>query len=116
MATRSAKAVLGQNREIIVTWEGIVGNADDGAAVAVPHLPIKTVQMVGTRSDGQVTMEGSNDGGVTWATLHADDGAELTFATLGIEKMVENPLLIRPNGSAGSGDDLDIIMVCTGDR
>jgi len=118
MATRAANAVLGQNREVTVTWEGLVGDADVGAAVAFPHLPIKTVQVLGTFGGGApgVTMEGSNDGGTTWATLHADDGGTLVFTAAGMEAIVENPGLIRPDGHTGTGGDIDVIVVCVGDR
>ncbi|WP_085025351.1 hypothetical protein [Ensifer aridi] len=88
---------------ILVTWTGLL-NGDTGAPFAIADWPDKTVQLTGTiGTGGSVRMEGSNDGGTNWATLHQPDNTDLTFTALGMEFVVENPLLIRPNVIAGDG-------------
>ncbi|WP_104839725.1 hypothetical protein [Sinorhizobium fredii] len=101
MAVRTANITYpGSN--ILTTWTGLL-NGDTGAPFAAADWPIKTVQVTGTLgAGGSVRLEGTCDGS-TWATLHMPDNNDLVFTALGIEKVLENPLLIRPAVTAGDG-------------
>lgn len=76
----------------------ILTNADsDGLPWPAPGAPDKTVQVSGTFDSGTVVIQGSNDpSAAVWSTMHAPDGAELSFTAAGIEAILENPLWIRP--------------------
>lgn len=113
MATRAA--VIADIEDVPagkITWEGIVGSADDGASVRVVQYGDKTVHIVGSAgTGGQITIQGSNDGGTTWTTLHDAQGNDLAAMIPGtIELIAESPIEIRPNGSAGTGADIDVII------
>ena len=114
MATRVAVQVVGDQRSVTTTWEGLVGAADDGAAVSVAGFREITCQIIGNiGTGGVVSMQGSNDGGTTWVILEDKQGDVVTFSAIGLMTSIQEfPLMIRPNASAGSGaTDLDIIMV-----
>jgi len=111
MATRAASLHKTNEGVVVVTWEGITEN-DDGAPVSLAAYPDKTVQAIGDfTSGGAITMQGSNDG-TNWATLTnpRGDAIVLTAATQ-IEVIAENPLFIRPIATAGSGVQMDVIVV-----
>lgn len=93
-----------------VEWANLT-SADTALPASEVNLNYKTVQVTGTFDGGTVTIQGSNDNGVTWSTLSDDiNGNPLTFTSAGIEKIAENPGLIRPTTTAGT---VSIIMVST---
>lgn len=114
MATRSAVLVPDPNvHERRVKWLGLL-NGDDGAAIgganpaassiSMGHYQDRTVQVVGTfGSGGSLSIQGSNDSGVTWATLTDPLGNALTFTSAGMKQITELPHLLKPNCTAGDG-------------
>jgi hypothetical protein len=97
------------------TWTSLAG-ADSGSPLDAPHMPDKTVQVIGTAWDGAtLVIEGSNDGGTTWTTLNDVEGNALSW-TVGASHLAaiqENPLLIRPSTTGGddtTGTDLTVII------
>lgn len=110
MAIRTAAIVTGAQKSINVTWQGFLASADTGTPVAVGGATSITVQLLGIiGTGGAVTMEGSLDGGTTWATLEDINSADVALSALGIATIHEIPTLIRPNCTAGAGaTDLDI--------
>lgn len=93
-------------------WEALLDD-DEGIKVQMAASADMTVQLLGTLGvAGAVTIEGSNDGGTTWATLKSANGAALVMTALGIELIQPNPEFIRPHVTAGDGNtDLDVIIV-----
>ena len=95
-------------------WTGLL-NGDDGAplggatAGANYHRDHavygdRSVQITGTLgAGGTIVIEGSNDGGVTWATLNDAFGNALTLTALGIKQITECVGQIRPRVTAGDG-------------
>lgn len=62
----------------------------------------RSVQLTGTLgAGGTVLIEGSNDGGTTWATLNDAFGNALSLTALGIKQITESVERVRPNISAG---------------
>lgn len=107
MATRAVKVTSLDQRAGVVskTWAGLL-NTDDGQGVEAASLASISVQVVGTFGvGGEVTWEGSNDGGTTWVALRFQDAqslaAKATDST--IIAVAERPLLIRPRVTAGDG-------------
>lgn len=81
----------------VVSW--VLANGDNGKQVALAAWPDKTVQIIGGTT---VSIEGSNDGGVTWAALSTPAGVALTAVVPGIYIIAGNPLAIRPNTAVGT--------------
>ena len=95
----------------LASWEDLA-NGNQGNSISIARWADKSVQVSGTFGvGGSITIEGSMDGTV-WAALHDPQGNAITFAIAGIEFIVENTVLIRPNVTAGDGTtalDVDIL-------
>jgi len=64
----------------------------------------KSVQVTGTfGAAGSVSIQGSNDGGTTFATMNDANGNALTFTSGAIKQITENPEQIQPIVTAGDG-------------
>jgi hypothetical protein len=105
MAERDVTIVEGGNGVMIARWADL-DNGDTGEPVALAGWPVKTVQLVGGTT---ASLEGSNDGGTTWAPLHETDGTAITAAATGaMYELLENPLLIRVNTVVGANMSITI--------
>lgn len=69
------------------------------------------VQALGTFGGATVTIQGSNDGGTTWATLNNAQGTVATFTAAGIKQIVERPLHMRAAITGGAGVSVSVIFV-----
>lgn len=97
------------NGAILLTWEAL-GDADSGAAYAMPFAADITVQAVGTFGSATVRLQGSNDG-VNWHNLTQKGGTTaLGFTSTGLHSVNENPAYIRPHTTGGTGTDVDVIV------
>lgn len=82
-------------------------NGDTGTPVVVsdaqgPWLASLVSGVLGV--GGSMKWEGSVDGGTTWFPLNDDTHAALTMTALNTNKPVlERPLMVRPNCTAGDG-------------
>jgi hypothetical protein len=98
-----------------------VANGDTGAPVRIPAHADITVQARGTMGvGGSVTMEGTMDDALTpaggsYGSLHKTDLTNATFTVTGsLLQVLEHPLQIRPNCTAGDGTTsiiIDILVV-----
>lgn len=107
MATRSKatrRTPTGGNNEVHVTsWTGLL-NGDDGDPLAMPNAADRSVQVIGTFGvGGNLRIEGSNDGGTTWATLTDPQGNALDVTAAKIEMITEITELVRPRVTVGDG-------------
>jgi hypothetical protein len=110
--TRMAAA---DQRYARVRWEGFAASADVGTEVDLSNYGDRSVQVLGNfGTGGEITIEGSNDGGTTWATLTDPQGNALVFTAAKIEAITELVHKIRPRQSAGSGADIDVYMFFAG--
>ncbi len=99
------------------TWLSLTTANADGSAQSLPDLSDKSFQVEGNfGTGGNIQIQGSNDGGLTWNVLNDPQGTPLDFATPSkILQTLENPELIRPFLSAGDGvTDLNVHMVAHG--
>jgi hypothetical protein len=115
MATRTAVIQSDRNdQKYVATWSGLLQSSSDvGSAVGVPLCDILTFQLSGTLGTGGViTLQGTNDGS-NWGTLHTPSGADATLDAIGeFCTVVETPISVRPNVTAGNGStNLTVIMV-----
>lgn len=97
---------------ISVLWETLTTTNADGQAFSGIGYGRRSVQLTGTLSTGgEMTLQGSNDGGTTWATLSDIYGNAIVLTALGIVEVGELTGLIRPFISNGDGStDLDVTM------
>lgn len=98
----------GPNGEVLLATWAALALADTGGPLAnTEHLSEKSFQLTGTLSaGGACTIEGSNDGGTTWATLKDKQGVAIVMTALGFATTQDKPGLVRPNISAGDGSTL----------
>lgn len=87
-----------------VKWTPLTTTNADGAAVDLNDYRDRSVQVLGTfGAGGSVTLQGSNDGGTTWATLTDQGGNNLTFTAAGLKHVQQLTEYIRPLVTAGDG-------------
>lgn len=111
MATQIATTVNNSNQTQTITWAAL-GNADHGQGVDTSQYPDRTVVMQGTWGSATVVLEGSMDGGTTWFTLHDFLGNLISYTSNGMALIAENPGLIRPTSSGGSGTAVVVYIQC----
>ena len=99
-------SVLAPTKTLItnkVVWTPLA-NGDSGSAVDLNDYRDRSIQVLGTfGTGGSVTLQGSNDGGTTWATLTDQSGNNLTFTAAGIKHIQQLTEFIRPTVTAGDG-------------
>lgn len=113
MATRTAFSVADNERWVVrYVWQGLL-NGDDGEPIKLAVFADRSVQVIGTfGTGGSLSIEGSNDGGTTWATLKDPFAANITFTAAGLKTVGDLPYQIRPHVTAGDGNtDLDCYLM-----
>jgi len=93
-----------------VTWAAMPVN-DTGSPVPNASYSDRSVQVTGTFGGSTVTIQGSNDGGTTWATLNDSAGVALTFTSAGLREILQVTGLIRPIVTGGSGTPNIILLI-----
>lgn len=102
----------GDDATVKVKYETMLKD-DAGSAIAWVQWADRSVQVIGTfGTGGTLTVEGSNDGGTTWAALTDPQGNSLAIQTAKIEAITEICELVRPRVTAGDvNTDLDVYFV-----
>lgn len=112
-----ARVALPDIRGLTIKWLGFAASGDVGTSVDMPAYPDRSVQVLGNfGSAGEVTIQGSNDGGTTWATLTDPQGNALVFTSARLEAITELVGKIRPAATAGSGAAIDVYIFFGGSR
>src|SRR5262245_16941674 len=119
MASITASANTLANSCLLFTWTPFT-EADTCVGVQIPWMADKSVHVKGTFGTATVKIQGSNDGAtaavfsaVTLGLLNKPDGTQLSFATEGLNQILENPVWIRPIMVAGgTGMSTTILLVC----
>lgn len=119
MAVRNATVYNIGPGVVKVEWTGLL-NGDTGRAEDLTRYPDKTAQVKGTfGAGGSVNIEGSNDGGTTFAILNDSrgEGNPLTLTATDLRLILENAGLIRPNVTAGDGTtNLTVTIIAASTR
>lgn len=101
----------GDDSVFLLGWTGLL-NADQGSAVQFAKYADRCVQVTGTFGvAGSVTIEGSNDG-VSWFPLNKMSGGPATFTAAGGSQILDNPLFMRPNVTAGDVTTTLAVTLC----
>ena len=100
----------------VLKWSAVT-NGQQGVAGSVGPFQLITCQVSGTfGAGGTITIEGSNDN-TNWAACHTAGGVAATVTAAGLVALVEIPLWIRPNCTAGDGTtSLLVIALAVGNR
>lgn len=113
MATRSySTRILIPHKVMVVTWEGLQ-NGDDGEPLQAVLYSDRSAQVKGAfGSGGEVTVEGSNDGGTTYTPLTDPQGNSIAITAAKIEAVTELVEYIRPRVTAGDGaTNITVVMI-----
>lgn len=114
MATKNGVQVDNNGGMLTWTWAAMA-NADVGLGVSTAKCQGLAYQVLGTLGvAGSVQLEGSNDGGTTWALLKDINGTSTALTALGMVEIGIRPLMIRPHVTAGDGTtSLTVILAAT---
>ena len=104
MAEKTAELLADWNAEIQrIRWLAMA-NGDTGAAIELGNYQDRSIQITGTfGAGGSVSLQGSNDGGTTWATLTDPAGNALTFTSAGLKQVLQITHKVRMTVTAGDG-------------
>lgn len=101
----------GDDSVLLLGWSGLL-LTDTGSAVQFAKYADRCIQVTGTfGAAGSVTLEGSNDGS-SWFTLSKMSGGPATFTAAGGSQILDNPLFVRPNVTAGDGTTDLTVTLC----
>lgn len=98
-----------------VTWTGLTqATLDTGSPISLAEYSDKTFQTFGTfGGSGALLIEGSNDGGTTWAPLSNRQGTAMSFTAAGMNTSQDRPILVRPRVTGGDGTtSLTVAAAC----
>lgn len=103
MAVRAA-TITYPGQSVLVTWTGLL-TGDTGAPVCLADFPDKSIQVAGAAgTGGTIVMQGSNDGGTTYSTLHdQSDNALSGLVVADTALIAEHLMLVRPSVAGGDG-------------
>lgn len=113
MAERTATVQVDSAGHLVAHWTGLL-NGDTGRPVSLRAFGDASVQLAGTLgTGGNVNLEGSNNGGASWAQLNDPQGNPISLSDLTtIETILEYVEQIRPNVTAGDGaTDLECYVI-----
>ena len=101
----------GDGSVVRLIWTPVT-SADSCAPVCMPEYADKSVQALGTFGSASVALNGSNDGGVTYAALRDPGGTTFALTSAGIKAVLENTEWVQPSITGGDGtQSLSICMV-----
>lgn len=100
----------------LVTWTPLTNANNVGVEVAYEDYADRTVQMFGTFGGATVVLQGSCDGGTTWATLTDPQGNAISTSAALLEAVQEAVPLIRPSLSGGAGTSVTVILFVRGNH
>ena len=115
MATIVPTVARLSDHHLRVTWASMA-NGDVGESIASLYgHPDRSVQVKGTFGvGGTATIQGSNDAGVTFATLTDPQGTSLAVTSAGIKAVTEFVEHIRPSVAGDGTTSLTVVLIAKG--
>lgn len=98
----SSAAGRGDGSTVIVTWTPVT-SADTCHPVRYPEYADRSVHVSGTFDGATVQIQGSNNGGVSFAALADPTETTIVLTTERIKAILENTDFIMPVVSGGGG-------------
>lgn len=103
---------IGFNGVAVYQWTLLTTTNNTGDPFVIPARSDKEVQVAGTfGSGGSVKIEGSNDG-TNWYTLSDPGSVLLVFTSANGKTILNNPVYVRPNVTAGDGTTSLTVTLC----
>lgn len=94
----------GDDTVVKIAYATVTTTNDVGSPIPFIQWADRSVQVTGTfGTNGSLRIEGSNDSGVTYATLTDPQGNALDVTAAKIEAITEIVELVRPRLTAGDG-------------
>ncbi len=93
-----------------VFWETLT-DADTATAYALVNGAQCSMQLTVGTASGTVVLQGSNDGGTTYATIEDHAGNAITTTAVGTFNFIASTLLVRPSSSGGTSEDWDVHLI-----
>ena len=90
----------GDGSTMLVTWTNVT-NADTCHAVRFPEYSDRSIHVSGVFDGGSVQIQGSNNGGVSFAVLSDPTETAIILASEKIRAILENTDYIMPVASGG---------------
>ena len=100
-------------RAHVVTWAGIA-TGDTCTAIDVERYSPYFImaQAKGTFAGGtSIAMQGSLDGGTTWAAIDDMGGDVIALTAAGLAELSVAPTKIRPSVTAGTADSVTVLLL-----
>lgn len=98
-------------------WGGIA-QGDTAAAIPIPSLADKTIQVVGTFGGGSISIQGALESDLATAVfteLTNPQGDALSYSAAGIDTVLQNVYWIKPVLTGGDGTtDIDVYLLSKG--
>ena len=111
MANGTSTDISGDGSVINFNYNLLTADHTGSGASAVEYAD-RSVQVAGTFDGATVIIEGSNDGGTTWAQLRDPAGTLISFTAAGLKSIMELTGQIRPRLSVvGTAADLEINLL-----
>ena len=92
----------GDGSTYVVTWTPIT-NADQCIAWSAPEYSDRSVHVSGTFGGTSIAVQGSNNAGVSFASLNDPTSTVIAITTEAIKAILENTDQIKPVRSGGDG-------------
>ncbi len=107
----TVKAVgVGNEACLLATWAAI-GDSDTCTPVSFPDFPDRSVHAWGTFSSASIAVQGSNNGGTSFASLRDPTSTTIALTSEGIKAVLENTQQIKPVTSGGSGSSVSVAIL-----
>lgn len=96
------------------TWETVTENDTASAVIPAGSEPIfGSIQFTGTFGGATGVLQGSNDAS-NWVTLKDPNGTAVSTTAVGAFEFSTAMTYLRPSFSAGTSQDVDVVMVLRG--
>lgn len=100
-----------------VLWEACAtGDTIEAYNPVGKEAAFATVQAFGTWGGATLVLQGSNDGGTTWAAIDDMNGTAVSFTANGYAGIRTAFNALRVAMSGGTGDDVDVWLSLRGDH
>lgn len=109
MAVATGKQVASNAGSVTTSWLAMA-TGDTGSPVLSAVFGDKSVQVTGTFGGATINIQGSNDGGATWANLADPQGTAIAISAAGIEQVLEYTEQIRPIVVGGAGVSVNVYL------
>lgn len=100
----------GDGSTILAVWTPVT-ESDTCVPISMPEHSDKSVHVSGTFGSASVAVQGSNNGGASFASLNDPTGTVIAITAEKIKAVLENTVQVKPVATGGSAQSLTISML-----